>query len=201
MLELLVKHAVSNFHFVFTGDESWLLSAYHVRTMSTLCPENVDQTERPSHRALKTMLTVFSTAMVCISLPFCLRIERRTQNALPRTLCHHGFLFAPGTRGHIEHATMLCILITHRSTTRNFSPRVPIDGLATCVFLFWYLKDKLIDTAYRNRTPEEPFNEVETVISKNPNNVISKVFLPWQERLPKCIEMQGNYVEQRLHFH
>jgi hypothetical protein len=41
-LEILAAHAASNFHFLFTGDESWLSYADHVRTMSTLCPENVD---------------------------------------------------------------------------------------------------------------------------------------------------------------
>jgi hypothetical protein len=59
MLEILAKHAVLNFHFLFTGDESWLLSAYHVRTMWRLCPEKVDEIERPFYPAQKTMLTLF----------------------------------------------------------------------------------------------------------------------------------------------
>jgi hypothetical protein len=49
MLEILAKHAISNFHFLFTGDESWLLYAYHVPAMWTLCPANVDEIGRPSH--------------------------------------------------------------------------------------------------------------------------------------------------------
>jgi hypothetical protein len=59
MLEIVAKRAVSNFHFPSTGDESWLFSACHLRTIWTRCPENVDETERPSHRARETMLTVF----------------------------------------------------------------------------------------------------------------------------------------------
>jgi hypothetical protein len=70
------EDAVSNFHFRVTGDESWLLDTCHVRMMSTLCPGHVEEIERPYHPAQKTMLTVFSTAMVCISWTFCLRIER-----------------------------------------------------------------------------------------------------------------------------
>jgi hypothetical protein len=88
MLEILAKHAVSNFYFRSTEDESWLLCAYHVRTMWTLCPENVDETEFSSNPTQKTMLTVFSTPTVCISLTFCLRIQRSTQKTLRRTLCH-----------------------------------------------------------------------------------------------------------------
>jgi hypothetical protein len=59
ILEILATHAASNFHFLFTGDESWLLYAYHVRIMWTLCPENVDQVQRASHITEKTMPTVF----------------------------------------------------------------------------------------------------------------------------------------------
>jgi hypothetical protein len=67
------------------------------------------------------------------------------------------------------------------------------DPLPCDLFLFGYLKDKLIDKAYT--TPEELFSEVETIISEIPNDMISRVFLTWQERLRKCIEMQGNYIE------
>jgi hypothetical protein len=55
MLQILASHAASNFHFLFTGDESWLLYAYHDRTMWTLCPENVDQVQRASHITKKIM--------------------------------------------------------------------------------------------------------------------------------------------------
>jgi hypothetical protein len=60
MLEILAKHAVSNFRFPFTGDESWLLSADDVRTMLTHPPIE--------HR--KQSSQSFSTAMVCIALTF-----------------------------------------------------------------------------------------------------------------------------------
>jgi hypothetical protein len=60
-------------------------------------------------------------------------------------------------------------------------------------FLFGYLKDKLIDKVYT--TPEELSSEVETIISEIPSNMISRVFLIWQERLRKYIEMQGNSIE------
>jgi hypothetical protein len=43
MLKILAKHETSKFHFLCTEDESWLLFAYHVRTMWTLCLENVDE--------------------------------------------------------------------------------------------------------------------------------------------------------------
>jgi hypothetical protein len=73
--------------------------------------------------------------------------------------------------------------------------------LSPCNFLlFGYLNDKLIDKAYRNRTPEELLTKVETIISEIPSDMISRVFLTWQDRLRKCTEMQGNYVAQMPHF-
>jgi hypothetical protein len=38
---------------------------------------------------------------------------------------------------------------------------------------FGYLKDKLTDKPHRNRAPEEPFSEVETIISEFPTHKIS----------------------------
>jgi histone-lysine N-methyltransferase SETMAR len=60
-------------------------------------------------------------------------------------------------------------------------------------FLFGYLKDKLIDKQYT--TPEELFSEVTTIISEIPSDLISRVFATWQERLQKCCDMRGNYIE------
>jgi hypothetical protein len=59
MLKILASHAASNFHFLLTGDESWLLYAYHIRTIWTLSPENINQVQRPSHFAKETMAIVF----------------------------------------------------------------------------------------------------------------------------------------------
>jgi hypothetical protein len=51
----------------------------------------------------------------------------------------------------------------------------------------------LIDKEYT--TPEELFTKVEKIISEIPSDMISRVFLTWQERLRKSIDMRGNYIE------
>jgi hypothetical protein len=78
-----------------------------------------------------------------------------------------------------------------RMPHRAYSP----DPSPYDVLLFGYLKDTLIDKADRNRTREERLSEVETIIFELPSDRISRVFLTWQERLRKCIEMQGNSVQ------
>jgi hypothetical protein len=56
-----------------------------------------------------------------------------------------------------------------RNSAYNHDPS-PCD-----LFLFDYLKDKLIDRQYA--TPEKRFCEVETIISEVPNDRISRVFV------------------------
>jgi hypothetical protein len=72
-------------------------------------------------------------------------------------------------------------------------PAYSPDLLPCNFFLFGYVKGKLIDEWYE--TPEELFGEVEMIISEIPSDMISRVFLTWQERLSKCIDIRGNYIE------
>jgi hypothetical protein len=51
----------------------------------------------------------------------------------------------------------------------------------------------LIDKQYA--MPEELFVEVAMIISEIPSDLISQVFTTWQERLQKCYDMRGNYIE------
>jgi hypothetical protein len=59
MLQALAKHEHMNYHFLFTGDESWMFYAYHHRTRWVASWDDVDEIERPSHFHQKTMFTVF----------------------------------------------------------------------------------------------------------------------------------------------
>jgi hypothetical protein len=60
-------------------------------------------------------------------------------------------------------------------------------------FLFGSMKDRLVDKRYA--MPKELFSEMETIIWEIPSEMISGVFLTWQERLGKCLDMGGNYIE------
>jgi hypothetical protein len=78
---------------------------------------------------------------------------------------------------------------------RMYHPAYSPDPSPCNLFLFGYLKDELIDEGCRNRTPEDLSREVEMIISEIQSDMISRVFLTWQKRLRKCIEIQGNDVE------
>jgi hypothetical protein len=59
MLQALTKHKHTNYHFLFTGDESWMFSADDHRTRQVASWDNVDEIEQPSHFHQKTMFTIF----------------------------------------------------------------------------------------------------------------------------------------------
>jgi hypothetical protein len=89
ILEILARYATSNFHFLFIGDESWLLSACHVRTMWTICQKNVDEVQPPSQPAQEAMVTVlFHGGDHCTIIAFGL-LSRWEE--MPRTKMHCAF--------------------------------------------------------------------------------------------------------------
>jgi hypothetical protein len=58
-LQTLESHAASNFHFMWTGEGSWLLHECHHETMWAASCEEVDDFERPTHYHKKTMVSAF----------------------------------------------------------------------------------------------------------------------------------------------
>jgi hypothetical protein len=59
MSQALAKHEHTNYHFLFTGHESWMIYAYDHRTNWVASWDDVDEIERPSHLHQKTMFRVF----------------------------------------------------------------------------------------------------------------------------------------------
>jgi hypothetical protein len=59
MLQALTKHEHTNYHFPFTGDQSWMFYVYDHRTKWVASWDDVDEIERPSHLHQKTRFTVF----------------------------------------------------------------------------------------------------------------------------------------------
>jgi AraC-like DNA-binding protein len=58
MLQALVKHWHINYHFLFTGNESWMLCAYDHRTSWGAFWDDVHEMKRPSHVHQEIMSTV-----------------------------------------------------------------------------------------------------------------------------------------------
>jgi hypothetical protein len=60
MLQALAKHKRTNYHLLFTGDESWRFYAYDHRLRWVASRDDVDGIERLSYFHQKTMFTIFS---------------------------------------------------------------------------------------------------------------------------------------------
>jgi hypothetical protein len=59
MPETLESHTASNFHFLWTGDESWMFYEYRHEIMWAASWEEVDELQWPTHYDGKTMTTAF----------------------------------------------------------------------------------------------------------------------------------------------
>jgi hypothetical protein len=169
--------------------------------MWTLCPENVDETQRPSHIAQKTRFTVFFNGDGLHLIDILhqnqkMNAEYFAENIVPSlvSVCYpDGRCRARKCVVHFDNAPIHNSKLVTEKLMEEGLKRMPnpaySPNLSPCdFFLFGYLKDKLIDKEYT--TPEELFTEVETMISEIPSDMISRVFLTWQERLRKWIEMR-----------
>jgi hypothetical protein len=64
MSQALTKHEHINYHFAFTGHESWVFYAYDHRTSWAASWDVVDEIDRPSHFHQKAMFAIFFNGTV-----------------------------------------------------------------------------------------------------------------------------------------
>jgi histone-lysine N-methyltransferase SETMAR len=207
MLEELDRHAETNFHYLLTGDESWMLYDQQPSRMWAIDREHVDTIVRPSHHARKTMVTVFfginGPAVVKI-LPqgakftteyFIDEILQPLQrkfnpNARPGRISPFELHFDNAPVHNSKAATQK---LMEYGMCRLVHPPYSPD-LAPCdFFLFGYLREKLKDMKYD--TPEDLEDAVLETISTIPRSMLTDVFADWRQRLAKCIQVEGDYFE------
>jgi hypothetical protein len=189
MLEILAKHASSNFHVPFTADESWLLQAYHFWTMWTLCPENVDEVQRLSHTGEKIIVTVFFPGDGLHLIHILHQNQERNAQYLAQiivpsliSVCYRDGSRCRGRKCvvHFDNEPRHNSRVVTEKLMQEGLKRIPhlADSpyLSPCdFFLFGYLKEKLVDKRYT--TPEELFGEVDRITSEIPSDMISRIFL------------------------
>jgi histone-lysine N-methyltransferase SETMAR len=207
MLSELEMHRASNFHFIYTGDESWLFYHYDQQRMWVASWEDVEEIERPSNHQKKTMLTVFfngSGQFMMNLLPAREKMNSKYfEKEIIQTLgasCYPNGLQAPGSQVtlHFDNAPIhntklvsdsLEFLGFNRLDHPPYSP-----DLAPCdFFLFGYVKEKLIGSAFDS--PDDLFSAVEEIILGISPQVLVNVFNEWLLRLATCRDSGGEYVE------
>jgi histone-lysine N-methyltransferase SETMAR len=207
MLQQLAKHESSQYHFLLTGDESWIYYAYNERTMWCADWEEPDETERPSHYHRKTMVTVFFNGTgdsVIDILPegekmnavyFAANIIKDIREACyPHGRNTHDRKFVL----HLDNCPLRNTKTVADAMEGSDLKRMPhppySPDLAPCdFFLFGYLKQALIAKDYTS--PEDLLSEVTEIIRAIPHELLSRVFQNWKERLEECWKSGGEYVE------
>jgi hypothetical protein len=112
MLQALAKHEHTNYHFLFTGNESWMFHAYDHQTRLVASWDDVDEFERPSHFHQKTMFTVFfnGTKECKIAIAIAILPEGQKMNTayfIESVLCHLPEIYYPQGRKTRERRVML----------------------------------------------------------------------------------------------
>jgi hypothetical protein len=207
MLVELGKHQASNFHFLFTGDESWIFYVYHHRTMWAASWEDVDEVERSSHYREKIMLTVFfnGTGEVFLNMlpqrdtmdsdyfsdeiiggldQFCYPEGRKSRQ---RKMVLH-FDNAP-----IHNTSTVATKLGASGFRRMKHPPYSPD-LAPCdFFLFGYLKERLRGESFAEEG--ELTAAIREIVHGISGEMLASVFEAWMKRLQLCVELGGEYVE------
>jgi histone-lysine N-methyltransferase SETMAR len=207
MLAELEMHRASNFHFLYTGDESWLFYHYDQQHMWAASWEEVDDLERPSHHQKKTMLTVFFNGTGQFFMNLMPPREKMNSKYFEREIIQNlGILCYPNRRQpHARQATLhfdnapihntklvsgsLDLLGFKRLDHPPYSP-----DLAPCdFFLFGYVKERLNGCSFESA--DELFQAVEEVIRGIPPEMLAAVFDEWLSRLATCRDSGGEYCE------
>jgi histone-lysine N-methyltransferase SETMAR len=207
MLKTLEKQAASNYHFLWTGDESWMFYEYHHQTMWATSWEDVDEIERSSHYQRKTMITAFFNGTGEYFL-----------NILPRGMSMDTRYFAQEILGGLEpvcypedrnphqrkiivhfdnapiHNTKIVMeQLQHSGFKKMDHPPYSPDLAPSDFFLFGYLKEQLKGRSFSEE--EELLSALSELMSEIPPDMILRVFEDWDRRLRLCLQRKGEYVE------
>jgi histone-lysine N-methyltransferase SETMAR len=210
MLQTLESHGASSFHFLWTGDKSWMFYEYIRAIMRAVSWDEVDELERPMHYHRKTMITaLFNGTGECLL------------NILPRSGSMHTSYFAGDTTGGLEDVCYpegrnpherkrtLHFDSAPMHNTRAVRGQLEQPGfkrmehppyspdLAPCdFFLLGHMKEQLKGRSFAEE--EELSLVLSQCMSEIPPDMILRVFADWDRRLRRCLLMEGEYVEYRF---
>jgi histone-lysine N-methyltransferase SETMAR len=207
MLIALEKHRASGFHFMFTGDESWLFYHYERECVWAASWEDIGEIERPSHHQKKTMMTVFFNGSGAFSINLLPQGQKMNSNYFAENIIRplSALCYPNGRQAHerrvslhfdnapIHNTKVVDDAIGSLGLKKLEHPPYSPD-LAPCdFFLFGHVKGRLNGCSFA--TPDEIFAAVQEVINEIPPDVFARVFEEWLARLRTCRDSGGEYVE------
>jgi hypothetical protein len=206
MLETLEMHRETSFQYLFTGDETWMFYAYHHKTQWVASWEEIEEVQRPTHHQKRRVFTVFFNGTgQCFTdyLPedvkmnstyYCRQVITPLYEACERDGMVGG---QPPLTLHFDNAPIhtaqetktVWRLMGWRECPTPYSP-----DLAPCdFFLFGYLKGALSGQQF-TELPDISV-AVQEILNGIPRDMLEWVFAEWADRLQRCVETGGEYVE------
>jgi hypothetical protein len=200
-------HQQANFHFLFTGDETWVFSANDHPTMWIASWDDVEEIGRPSHFRQKTMVTIFfngtgeckiailpqgdkvnSTDFIgCFIQPLvemCSPDGRKIHER--KVMLHFDNLLIHNADAVQQHLTGLGFKRLER-------PPYSLE-LAPCdFFLFGAMKGNFLGQRFDSLDGLSDARE--SVLGGLCTDVLQTVFQEWMRYLRLCFESGGEYVE------
>ena len=189
---------------IYTGDETWVYLRNPRHSMWILSGSQCPTRERTTIGAKKIMVTVIwsPTGMKSIvRLPSGQRFTKKffvdvvikdIKNYLRK---HNPSHYHKGITLHIDNAS------SHRVDTelsaegidRMVHPPYSPDLAPSDFFLFGYLKTMLEGHFFESE--DDLFNKVVEILRSIPTDTLKRVYYEWMNRLQKCIDSGGEYVE------
>jgi hypothetical protein len=208
MLQTLESHAASNFHVLWTSDESQMFCDYRHKPLWAASWEQVDELGWPTHCRRKTTVTGFFNDT-----------GEYFMNILPRSSSMDTKCFAEELVGGLEHVCYpegrdpyerkiafhfnsapmhntrtVMEQLGHSGSKRMEHPTYSPD-LSPCDFFHsHYMKEQLKGRSFAEE--EELASALSELMSKSPPDMILRVFADWNRRLWLCLLMKREYVWQ-----
>jgi hypothetical protein len=216
MLATLSHQVSSNFHFIFTGDESWFFYSYPHTHQWVVSMDDRAERERESHFKEKRIFTGFFNGTGEFLIDIMPAGETMTGQYFAQhiivplvSVCypngriphqHH-------VNVHFDNATIHGTLFVNKSLSESqllkmAHPPYSSDLAPRDFFLFGYVKEKIQRMVFSD--PEELLTTVEGIIKGVSFEIRMTGFNGGMRRLQGCIDLGGEYQEQRpstlLHF-
>jgi hypothetical protein len=126
----------------------------------------------------------YHTNNILVAISDCRRLSWRTQQ---------GKLWLHGDNARPHTAKVSTDYIADNGMKRPLHPPYSPDLAPSDFFLFSSVKRKLI--GYRADRDSELLVRTRVISAGIPRDALNAVFLEWMDRLQKCIEINGDYVE------
>lgn len=207
ILELLQKAKRNNYIFVLTGDESWFEYCYNFKRKWVLLNDKGDDFTRPTDIQKKTMITCFfnGNGLQLLDIkPQSVKINASyfVENIIKKLEKLDVVIKAKKQKQmmmlHYDNAPSHNAMLVKEYLSKTSFQKVPhppySPDLALCDFgIFGTVKTSFEGKEFESEN--QLFEELENFFKGKSKEFYISLFHEWENRLHRCIDLKGDYVE------